>query len=409
MRPHLLTLACVCSVFAFVSAVPLPASNQELDVLQIPLSNGKELDVLTLGANDQEQLIAERNKRTIGLLRELFPDLTKTIDDIVNRIIAQVIRVAGPDVLRAVLGNRSSTPRTNIDADFDDDDEDEEDVGSSNSIDNDNKSTTPANSNNGDGDNTRVQIDLPTFPPQTAEPSNVSSRNTETSFSITSTTSSPSTSSSTTSTTTETPTTTTSTTTTEIPTTTTTTTTSTTEAPTTTTTTTPSSPIYIVPQRTTRDNSQTTSIPLGPQVTTPNPIATQPTSSSVSPRNPSISDIIITNSLNNFPTPTTTTTTSNADLLPNPSNSNNNNIPPNGNIVPGIGNNLQLMDIIDNLNRLLNSTNYFIASRDNLSSSPTNTIITTGTSPTIQTTTTSDSTTTPKITKLIPVDNNVIN
>lgn len=37
----------------------------------------QELDVLTLGSNDQEQLIAERNKRTIGLLRELFPDLTK--------------------------------------------------------------------------------------------------------------------------------------------------------------------------------------------------------------------------------------------------------------------------------------------------------------------------------------------
>ncbi|XP_073831959.1 uncharacterized protein isoform X2 [Musca autumnalis] len=101
MRPHLLTLACVCSVFAFVSAVPLPASNQELDVLQIPLSNGKELDVLTLGANDQEQLIAERNKRTIGLLRELFPDLTKNgatdtqIDlSAINKQLEETIRVA---------------------------------------------------------------------------------------------------------------------------------------------------------------------------------------------------------------------------------------------------------------------------------------------------------------------------
>lgn len=37
----------------------------------------QELDVLTLGAREQEQLIAERNKRTIGLLRELFPDITK--------------------------------------------------------------------------------------------------------------------------------------------------------------------------------------------------------------------------------------------------------------------------------------------------------------------------------------------
>lgn len=37
----------------------------------------QEIDVLTLGAKDQEQLIADRNKRTIGLLRELFPDITK--------------------------------------------------------------------------------------------------------------------------------------------------------------------------------------------------------------------------------------------------------------------------------------------------------------------------------------------
>lgn len=37
----------------------------------------QEIDVLTLGAKDQDQLIADRNKRTIGLLRELFPDITK--------------------------------------------------------------------------------------------------------------------------------------------------------------------------------------------------------------------------------------------------------------------------------------------------------------------------------------------
>ncbi|XP_058976880.1 uncharacterized protein LOC101900632 isoform X3 [Musca domestica] len=101
MRSHMLSLACVCSVLAFVAAVPLPASNQELDVLQIPLSNGKELDVLTLGSNDQEQLIAERNKRTIGLLRELFPDLTKNgatdtqIDlSAINKQLEETIRVA---------------------------------------------------------------------------------------------------------------------------------------------------------------------------------------------------------------------------------------------------------------------------------------------------------------------------
>ncbi|XP_067641918.1 uncharacterized protein [Eurosta solidaginis] len=94
--------ACLCSfVVILVSAVPLPANNQELDVLQIPLSDGKELDVLTLGARDQEQLIAERNKRTIGLLRELFPDITKNgatdtqIDlSAINKQLEETIRVA---------------------------------------------------------------------------------------------------------------------------------------------------------------------------------------------------------------------------------------------------------------------------------------------------------------------------
>ncbi|KNC32523.1 hypothetical protein FF38_03090 [Lucilia cuprina] len=42
MRPYLITFACLCSALAFVTAVPVPASNQELDVLQIPLSNGKD-------------------------------------------------------------------------------------------------------------------------------------------------------------------------------------------------------------------------------------------------------------------------------------------------------------------------------------------------------------------------------
>ncbi|XP_004521642.1 uncharacterized protein LOC101463452 isoform X2 [Ceratitis capitata] len=94
--------ACLCSVaVVLVSAVPLPAGNQELDVLQIPLSDGKELDVLTLGAKDQEQIIAERNKRTIGLLRELFPDITKNgatdtqIDlTAINKQLEETIRVA---------------------------------------------------------------------------------------------------------------------------------------------------------------------------------------------------------------------------------------------------------------------------------------------------------------------------
>ncbi|BFG01761.1 uncharacterized protein DMAD_01437 [Drosophila madeirensis] len=103
-RQQILALA-LCSAVCLISAVPVPqpqpAGNQELDVLQIPLANGKEIDVLTLGANDQEQLIADRNKRTIGLLRELFPDITKNgatdtqIDlSAINKQLEETIRVA---------------------------------------------------------------------------------------------------------------------------------------------------------------------------------------------------------------------------------------------------------------------------------------------------------------------------
>ncbi|KRF94258.1 keratin, type II cytoskeletal 2 epidermal isoform X2 [Drosophila mojavensis] len=99
---HFLALI-FCSAVCLLSAspLPLPAGNQELDVLQIPLGNGKEIDVLTLGAKDQDQLIADRNKRTIGLLRELFPDITKNgatdtkIDlSAINKQLEETIRVA---------------------------------------------------------------------------------------------------------------------------------------------------------------------------------------------------------------------------------------------------------------------------------------------------------------------------
>ncbi|XP_043658926.1 uncharacterized protein LOC122623698 isoform X2 [Drosophila teissieri] len=101
-RQHILALLILGSAACLISAVPLPAnSNSELDVLQIPLANGKEIDVLTLGAKDQETLIADRNKRTIGLLRELFPDITKNgatdtqIDlSAINKQLEETIRVA---------------------------------------------------------------------------------------------------------------------------------------------------------------------------------------------------------------------------------------------------------------------------------------------------------------------------
>ncbi|XP_022233645.2 uncharacterized protein LOC111081786 isoform X4 [Drosophila obscura] len=184
-RQQILALA-LCSAVCLISAVPVPqpqpqpqpAGNQELDVLQIPLANGKEIDVLTLGAKDQEQLIADRNKRTIGLLRELFPDITKEIDSIVNRIIAQVIRVAGPGLLTSILagnrggagaggaGGRSTTPASDFDADFDADFDDDDDAAPSSSAGG-AAAAAATNEVNGSDDSSRVKIDLPTFEPET--------------------------------------------------------------------------------------------------------------------------------------------------------------------------------------------------------------------------------------------------
>ncbi|XP_016937204.3 uncharacterized protein [Drosophila suzukii] len=106
-RQHFLAILVLGSAACLISAVPLPqpqpAGNQELDVLQIPLANGKEIDVLTLGAKDQETLIADRNKRTIGLLRELFPDITKEINVQINRLVNNVLQRVGPVVLGTIL------------------------------------------------------------------------------------------------------------------------------------------------------------------------------------------------------------------------------------------------------------------------------------------------------------------
>lgn len=168
MRQQLFVIACICSAATIISAVPLPA-NQELDVLQIPLSDGKELDVLTLGAKSQEQLIADRNKRTVGLLRELFPDITKQVDDQVNMIITKLLRVLGPTVLRtAVQGNSANSARSSFDADFDDDDDDSSSSTSSNA---DSGSTTSTSSSGG----TRVSIELPTFEPEDDDDNKVDS------------------------------------------------------------------------------------------------------------------------------------------------------------------------------------------------------------------------------------------
>ncbi|XP_032593798.1 uncharacterized protein LOC6565182 isoform X4 [Drosophila grimshawi] len=124
---HSILALILCSTVCLISSSPLPhpAGNQELDLLQIPLANGKEIDVLTLGAKDQEQLIADRNKRTIGLLRELFPDITKEINMQINRLVNNILQRVGPVVLGTILnpGFERSAPRKPSIAAADDDDD----------------------------------------------------------------------------------------------------------------------------------------------------------------------------------------------------------------------------------------------------------------------------------------------
>ncbi|XP_034113528.1 uncharacterized protein LOC133847748 isoform X6 [Drosophila sulfurigaster albostrigata] len=105
LSTHQIAALVFCSAVCLINASPLPqpAGNQELDMLQIPLANGKEIDVLTIGTKDQEQLIADRNKRTIGLLRELFPDITKEINEQINRLANNILQRVGPVVLGTVL------------------------------------------------------------------------------------------------------------------------------------------------------------------------------------------------------------------------------------------------------------------------------------------------------------------
>ncbi|KAM8718728.1 hypothetical protein ACLKA7_001443 [Drosophila subpalustris] len=112
-------IICITAYIINASPLPQPADNQELDVLHIPLTNGKEIDVLTLGSKDQEQLIADRNKRTIGLLRELFPDITKEINMQINRLVNKILQLVGPVVLGTVLNpelERSSPRKPTVDA-----------------------------------------------------------------------------------------------------------------------------------------------------------------------------------------------------------------------------------------------------------------------------------------------------
>uniref|UniRef100_A0A182MZY2 Uncharacterized protein n=1 Tax=Anopheles dirus TaxID=7168 RepID=A0A182MZY2_9DIPT len=163
----LLATAVICGVLALTVGVPVPAANPDpapepaagpktdIELMKIPLDGDKELDVITL-VNSEDQKINERNKRTIGILRELFPTISQILDQKIQMITSYLFRTIGPILLRSGLGlsgggggaggssDRGSSADDDDDFDFDDDDD--SDSGK-------------------DAAKPKVSISLPTFPP----------------------------------------------------------------------------------------------------------------------------------------------------------------------------------------------------------------------------------------------------
>lgn len=110
---------------------PDPSADDRPEIIEIiaPAASAQEtLATLNLGAPGSE--LSERNKRTIGILRQLFPTLTQIIDQKVQQITSFVLRTFGPVLLRSFLGgNRgganSGTGSGTIELDDDDDDDDD--------------------------------------------------------------------------------------------------------------------------------------------------------------------------------------------------------------------------------------------------------------------------------------------
>ncbi|GAB0089316.1 hypothetical protein DMENIID0001_038350 [Sergentomyia squamirostris] len=138
-------LVVLVSVLVAVAALPVPSEEQpktSLDLLQIPLQNGKELDILSLA--DENGKLSERNKRTIDILRQLFPTISQIIEQKIQMILPVLIRTVGPILLRGGLGGASGGGTGGASStSFDDDD----DTGS-----------------NG-GSDRKVSVSLPVFEP----------------------------------------------------------------------------------------------------------------------------------------------------------------------------------------------------------------------------------------------------
>ncbi|XP_059058760.1 uncharacterized protein LOC131852137 isoform X2 [Achroia grisella] len=114
---------------------PSPADDRpEIIEIIAPAASAQEtLSTLNLGAPGSD--LSERNKRTIGILRQLFPTLTQIIEQKVQQITSVVLQTFGPIVLRTFLGGNRSGGGGNkgggggtVELDDDDDDDDDEDA-----------------------------------------------------------------------------------------------------------------------------------------------------------------------------------------------------------------------------------------------------------------------------------------
>ncbi|KPJ03421.1 hypothetical protein RR46_03487 [Papilio xuthus] len=110
---------------------PAPSADDKPEIIEIiaPAASAQEtLATLNLGAPGSE--LSERNKRTIGILRQLFPTLTQIIEQKVQQLTSVVLRTFGPLFLRLFLGGNRNQGRMNggtVDLEDDDDDDDDED------------------------------------------------------------------------------------------------------------------------------------------------------------------------------------------------------------------------------------------------------------------------------------------
>ncbi|KYM76957.1 hypothetical protein ALC53_12649, partial [Atta colombica] len=159
MRFTILTLTAVLCL-ALVSSHPLPEDGLRSEAL----------DRLVMAEADNEAAL--RSKRTIGILRQLFPDISQRIESKVNSIIGEIIRVLGPVILRNILGGGMG----NI-AGVERSDEGTSVVGISPFGDDEDESTSTGSNNA-----SKVSISLPTFPSDEEETFNSSSSTTSSSI-----------------------------------------------------------------------------------------------------------------------------------------------------------------------------------------------------------------------------------